>query len=146
MEVTPIGKSGFLSYRIAVTSLAGALLALFAVRLAFPTQDWGLSLVVAILVGTEAVAVAFVLLGLASNKVEGLAIAKLVNIGSFVPVLAGLPFAWRHAFGLVPSFWIGEMLGLNPAPIPFALALCLAVLTHLLAIWLFFWLAMRRSG
>ncbi|UNC92003.1 hypothetical protein [Candidatus Contubernalis alkaliaceticus] len=51
------------------------------------------------------------LVTLAGNKVEGLALSKITNIlslGLFVPWFLEAPY--RYLFGFLPSFWIGQMI------------------------------------
>lgn len=147
MEITPIGKSGFFAYRVAVTALIGFLVGLFSARLIFPELDWLMSSLLAGLLGMEAVTVAFVLLALAANKVEGLAITKLTNIGSVFPLVAIVPWPGRYLAGIVPSFWIGELLGLSSeAYLPAWLVVALAIAVHVAAAVAMFRFASRRLG
>jgi len=63
----------------------------------------------------------------AGNKVEGLALAKLSNIfvmGFIIPWVTQSPL--RYIFGVLPSFWMGEILS-NPQIHVFTM------LTHVLA-------------
>ncbi len=147
MEITPVGKGGFLTYRVTVTALVGFAVGLMTARLVFPELTWPLSVFLAVLVGFESIIVAFILLALASNKVEGLAITKLTNIGAVVPLIAALPSPWRYLGGLVPSYWFGELVGLSPAAyLPLAAAAILAVASHLLAAMVLFRLIANRVG
>lgn len=147
MEITPVGKGGFLTYRVTVTALVGFAVGLLTARLIFPELSWALSAFLAVLVGFESVIVAFILLALASNKVEGLAITKLTNLGAVVPLLAALPSPWRYVGSLVPSYWFGELVGLSPAAyLPLAAAGVLAVAAHALAAIVLFRLIANRVG
>lgn len=66
---------------------------------------------VALISALQGVVMAMLLVSLASNKVEGLALAKLT--GAF---LLGLPVPWllsaplKYLFALIPSVWMGELL------------------------------------
>lgn len=147
MEITPIGKGGFLAYRVAVTALLGFAVALFAARLMFPEMGWDLAAFISLLVAVEAVIVAFVLLAVASNKVEGLAITKLTNIGSIVPLVAILPWPWRYLAGIVPSYWLGELVTLSSVRyLPLWADAGLAVAVHVLAAMFMYRLITRRIG
>lgn len=147
MEITPVGKGGFLAYRVAVTALVGFAIGLFAARLIFPGLGWPLSAFLAALAGFESVIVAFILLALAANKVEGLAITKILNIGAIVPLAAALPSPWRLVGGVVPSYWIGELVGLaSVASLPLGVSAALAVAAHLAAAAILFRIIARRVG
>jgi hypothetical protein len=104
-------------------------------------------LLLSALLAIEAVTFAFLLLALAGNKVEGLALSKLLNFASIAPFLAALPWAWRYAGGVIPSFWIGETLQLSPGDsLPLPAVLLAGVATH--GVWAAgaLWLALRRIG
>ncbi len=99
------------------------------------------------LVAIEAVLAATLLPAIARNKVEGLALTKLTNIAGVVPLLAIIPSPWRLLGGLLPTYWIGEMLGLSTVePLPVALALGLAIAVHLGFAALLFRVLARRVG
>jgi len=147
MEVTPVGKGGFFAYRVANTALIGVVIGIVTARLLFPELGWAMSVFLAALVAIEAIIVAFILLALASNKVEGLAITKLTNIGSIVPLVAVMPWPWRYGAGVVPSYWIGELIGLSPvAFLPLAASAVLAFGVHVAAAILMYKLAVSRLG
>lgn len=134
LDVTPIGKGGFLAYRVTITALVTAAITFFAMRLMVPQAGWSMTLLLVTLVAANAVMVAAVLPTIARNKVEGLALSKVVNIALIVPLLAIIPSPWRYLGGVIPTYWIGELLQLSGedylgAPIVIALALA----THIAA-------------
>jgi fluoroquinolone transport system permease protein len=101
---------------------------------------------IVLMVASEAVIAAVLLPAFARNKVEGLALTKLTNIMAVVPLLALIPSPWRFLGGVVPSFWIGEiMFGVDPK-LPDPLILLFALTVHaawsVAALWLF----SRRVG
>lgn len=147
METTPTGKSGFLLYRLSVTCVVCFAVALIGARLLVADRGWGAALFLAALVALEAIIVAFILLALARNKVEGLALSKLINIGSVVPLLALLPSGLRYMGGLFPSYWIGEFLGISAPPTmnPWGAAV-MAIVVHLVWLLALVVLAKRRMG
>ena len=147
LDVTPVGKGGFLAYRVAVTALVTLILTLLAAAVVIPEQPWWLIVCIAILVALNAVAAAVVLPALARNKVEGLALTKLTNIAGVVPLLAALPSPWRYLGGIVPTYWIGEVLRLSPDyALPFWLALPIALAVTLAVISGLFRLLASRAG
>lgn len=147
MEVTPIGKGGFLLYRTAVAAAISFLLGLVSCWAIFPDMSIWLALMLSAMLSMEAVSVAFLLLALAGNKVEGLALSKLLNFASIAPILAALPWAWRYAGGVVPSFWIGEALQLSSGDaLPLAAVLGAGLVAHVAVAALSLLLALRRIG
>ena len=115
LDVTPVGKIGFLCYRVAVTVLVVAMLTGAATTVIVPDLEIAARGAVTMLVAGAAVLAAIVLPALARNKVEGLALTKLTNIASVVPLLAIIPSPWRHLGGIIPTYWLGELLELSRA-------------------------------
>jgi hypothetical protein len=110
IDVTPIGKEGLLLYRLAITMLLTAAITLPALQLLTPNLTIPAKLLVAILVSAEAAISAMILVALARNKVEGLALTKLTGLVSVVPLLAAIPSAMRLAAGIMPTYWVGELI------------------------------------
>jgi hypothetical protein len=147
LDVTPIGKSGFLAYRVTITAILGAAITLYAWPLILPAAAPAVALALAALVALNAVAAAVVLAALARNKVEGLALTKLTNLLSIVPLLAAIPSPLRHLSGFLPTYWVGELAGLTDvAPLPLPLAVPLALAVNLAVVLLLFRLFSRRVG
>jgi hypothetical protein len=147
VEVTPPGKVGFVAYRVGATMLIAAFVALLSVWLIFPAAGPAMTAVLMALGALQAAGGAIVLPALARNKVEGLAITKLTNLLSLAPLLAAIPSEWRYLGGVVPTFWIGEMLGLSgERAMAAGLVAAIALATHLAAAILLLALMARRPG
>jgi hypothetical protein len=147
LDVTPLGKGGFLAYRAGVTALVTAGITLLAWPLIAPVLTIGTAFLVAALVAAEAVAATVVLPAIARNKVEGLALTKLTNIAGIAPLLAFIPSPLRYIAGVVPTFWIGELLGpVTPPALPLAVSAILAIAVHTATVWFLFALFRRRPG
>jgi hypothetical protein len=144
IDVTPVGKSGFLAYRVGITALVAFAVTLYAWPLILPALNAGMVFLIGVLVAADAIASAVVLPAVARNKVEGLALTKLTNLLSVVPLLAFLPSPFRYLAGIVPTYWIGELLA--SSPLPFALVAGFAVLVHCVAVLLLFRVLRRRAG
>ena len=108
--VTPIGKKGYLASRLFFPAVLSGLVSfcvLTAFRLSVDSAliTAGLSLQSAVL----GMLTAMLIISLASNKVEGMAISKLSGLilfGMVIPfVLKG---SGKYVFGLLPSFWIAQ--------------------------------------
>ncbi len=146
LDITPPGKAGFLAYRVAVTAGVTALITLLAAPLVIPESGAGIDALIALLVAGEAVIAALLLPVFARNKVEGLALTKLTNIASLAPLLAIVPSPLRYAAGVVPPFWVGEML-LRPHAGGMGLAgvAGLGIGVHLAAVALLFGQVSKRA-
>jgi len=147
LETTPVGKGGFMQYRIVMVALMAALLTLLTLALNRPAWGVATAFGFALLVALEGVFATFILPALARNKVEGLAIAKLVNMLILGGLLALVPGAWRFAFFAVPTFWLGEFAGLpSGGGIGFLAGIGPALAVHLALVWLMYRFATRRLG
>lgn len=147
IDVTPVGKGGYVAYRVALSGLLIAAITLPATLILAPGLHPALALLVAVLVAIEGVSSAVVLPALARNKVEGLALTKVTNLFAMMPLIAIVPSAWRYLAGILPPFWIGDLLGLSAeARLPLAIAIPAAIVIHLIVAIGLFHLLGRRSG
>ena len=144
IDVTPVGKSGFLAYRSGVTALVAFAITLFAWPLVIPDATAGMAFFIAALTAAYAVAAAVVLPAIARNKVEGLALTKLTNFAIVFPLVAFVPSPLRYIAGIVPTYWIGELLA--PGSLSLVIAAPLAVASSVAAIAAAFALLGRRAG
>jgi len=147
IDVTPLGKSGLMTYRLFAAMAATACITLSVTLLALPEAGWILAGLITLLIALETAAVALILPALARNKVEGLALTKVINIAALVPYAAIFASPLRYIAGLVPTYWIGELLLPSAMP-PLALAVLVpvALISHVGAVVLCFWLLHRRAG
>lgn len=147
VDVTPVGKQGFIAYRAGATVAITFFITFVTAEFLLPEQQPLQRALIAVLVGIEAVAAAFVLPALARNKVEGLALTKLTNIGAIIPLAAIIPSPLRYLAGIIPTFWIGEMLGVSSQSyLPMPVIIILAIVTHVGAAVLFYRLISKRMG
>ncbi len=148
LDVTPVGKRGFMTYRIAVTAAITFAITLYGAALLLPEGGMALALVLALMIALDAVAVALILPALARNKVEGLALTKVNNLLSFFALLPLVPLPWRLLGSFIPTYWIGEII-LNTDPFPssgFVIASLIGIGLHVLMVVLFYRLQSRRAG
>lgn len=113
VDVTPVGKEGLLAYRLVAAGAMCLAITLIATPAVVPGAGPGVTLAMAAAVAMEAAIVAIVLPALARNKVEGLALTKVLNLAALVPLVAALPSGWRFVAAPVPTFWLGELVGLS---------------------------------
>lgn len=147
IDVTPLGKSGYFAYRVIVTGFLSWLISLFGIVLLLPEAGPVMPVFAAFLIAMEAVCVAVGLPAVARNKVEGLALNKLINIAALAPFLVFIPSPLRLLGGVVPTYWIGELIGSPPVIIlPMAANVLFALLVHVLVVVLLFRVAINRIG
>lgn len=147
LDTTPVGKSGFLAYRVGISAGITALIALYVCVLLAPGLDIARVVFLALLVAMEGAASAIILPAIARNKVEGLALTKLTNMVAVVPLIALIPSPFRYAAGIVPSYWVGELLGLSGGyALPMWLMSVVALLVHGTVLIFVFGLFKRRAG
>lgn len=109
LRVSPLPMRTYLGYRALLGVVVTAVYVL-ATMSASDLLPWRLLpplIPIALLAGLSALVVALLILLLAKNKVEGIAVVRALGI-----VVAGLPLLpaiidldWHLAFGLVPSYW-----------------------------------------
>lgn len=130
LDVTPMGKSGFVVYRVTVSAFATMLISALAWPLLVRDLPAVEGLTVAVLVGVETALIAMALPALARNKVEGLALTKLLNLLSLAPLAVLLPTPFRLLAWVVPSTFVGELLGLAAPLAPTAVLIAFALAVH----------------
>ncbi|WP_024874033.1 ABC transporter permease [Saccharomonospora piscinae] len=112
IRVSPVSMSRYLGYRSATTVVATLICVVGTLGASglLPARRLPLLVPIGLLTGLSALVVTLLILAMASNKVEGLAVIRGLGI-----VIAGLPLIpafldspWRLAFGVLPTFWPTE--------------------------------------
>ena len=135
--VTPLGGAGYYASRLGLPVLYSIVIApvLMAVFSLSGPDLWRV-LVIALIGGVFASANALLLMAFAGNKVEGLAVAKMVNIVMlpiFIPFFTDSP--WGMIAGVFPAYWMGALMT-GPA---------LMVAPAILISGLWLWVLYRRT-
>jgi len=111
-SVTPLSKSGYLFYRVAMPTIISFILSFFVFYFIGITECRIEFLIpVLLLCSLESPMMALFLAAFASNKVEGLALSKAFGILFFAPV-AGyfIESNWQYLAGIAPTFWVSKSL------------------------------------
>lgn len=111
LAVTPVGKRGYIISRLLFPAILSIPVTVVLVQFFFLTP-WNVPLLLLACLLSSALSVAATLLivALSSNRVEGMALAKLSGI-----VLLGLPIPFfissdmQYLFSPLPSFWIAKL-------------------------------------
>ena len=117
-RITPSGRHSYLLARIGLPMLWAYLSTVLVLIFFTHSMDRLPVILLAGLVGVlQGIVSCMLLVALANNKVEGLALAKLTNLlvlGFLFPWFISSPF--RYLFGFMPSFWIGQLIYLSGQP------------------------------
>lgn len=107
LMVTPMSNTSYLTYRIGVPLVIGFFITLLTYPLAGLVPVAPLDLVVVALLGAfTAPLTALFLAALAENKVAGLAMLKMLNGITILPVAAYfIPANWQWLAGIIPTYW-----------------------------------------
>jgi fluoroquinolone transport system permease protein len=111
-RITPAGGRAYLAARLGLPMVWAFISTLIVIILfALALADAAVILTTAVIGIFQGIIACMLLVVLAGNKVEGLALSKLTNF-----FIIGLPAAWfisspyKYVFGFLPSFWMGEIV------------------------------------
>ena len=149
VSVTPIQKSGYLTYKIAFSIAVSLLFGLtLPLILGLSQLDFIVLLPVALMSSLEAPIFALAVASFSGNKVEGLAFTKFLSVFDMVPVI---PFivknGWEYCAGVIPTFWPAKaLLDAKTGGWLFAFDLTAGFAMHIALLWLLLHIFRRRIG
>lgn len=108
--VTPLGKNGYLAARFCIPSIAAFLVTVVLLPVFKLTSLSMIDIILLAAGGTlQGIITSLLILTISSNKLEGMAVAKLSGLMMFG---AAIPFFIKddlqYVLFLLPSFWIGK--------------------------------------
>lgn len=109
---SPVGISGYLLSRVGVPTVL-AMIYCVLVTAVFKLSDLSFTriLLLSLCCGALGVTVALMIPSLAKNRVEGMAISKLAGLIMLgLPAALLLPAPLKYAAGILPSFWMTELV------------------------------------
>lgn len=112
LSVTPVGKTGYLLSRLGFPAIISAVFSTI-ILLFFSLTDTGILIgsALATLTAPIGVIISLLIVSLSSNKVEGMAIAKL---GGLIMIGAAIPFfitdTRQYLGAFLPSFWVTKVI------------------------------------
>ena len=109
--VTPVGRGGYLASRLVLPAVLGFFYSA-AVLAIFTVSGMGLAMNLMLSFGgaLTAVIISLLVVSLAKNKMEGMALVKLSGL-----MIIGIPAAYfvaqpvRYVLAFLPSFWLAEL-------------------------------------
>lgn len=146
LQVTPLPAAGFLAYRAALVVVLGCLasvlnMILMSNFLALPS--WPDMALIALMSGLPTPFYALIITSMSQNKVQGMALIKVVGLFVVVPVAAYfMPEPWQWLMGFAPSYWQAKLYwqvaaGATVWPVVLAGLVCAAL-------WMGVWLRVFR--
>jgi len=110
ISVTPVGKRGFVAYRLIAPTAAGFVLNLVLVGALAPAPvPFAAVLLPSAVAALEAPMMALYLAAFAANKVEGLVMVKAASILDLAPLApVFIPMPWQLAAGVLPTYWVAR--------------------------------------
>ncbi len=136
--VTPMSLGGYVLYRLSVPMLLGMGVTLLGYPLAglVPIAVGDL-LIVAALGSFTAPLTALFLASFAPNKVAGMALVKLLNMVSVLPLVAFfVPSTWQLVAGILPSYWPLKLFWRAVEDQPYGIYLIIGLAINVLAVGL----------
>lgn len=110
--VTPLGKIGYLISRLGIPTLMSfiftcILLPIFHIS----SLPFDMMILICILGCMQGLIVSLLVVSLSSHKLEGMAVAKMASLESFVVLIPYFMHnTYSYVFAWVPTFWIGKGL------------------------------------
>jgi fluoroquinolone transport system permease protein len=110
LRVTPVPPATYPAYRAGITIALTtfSVLASLAVSGQVDARTFALSVPIALMSGLLAPVLGFVMSSLGRNKIEGLAVMRVIGMAVFtVPMIPFfiLDSPWQLAFGVLPAYW-----------------------------------------
>ncbi|SES05884.1 fluoroquinolone transport system permease protein [Gracilibacillus ureilyticus] len=145
-SVTPITKTGYLLARITAPVIVTFFMSyLFILVQGIAIWDWATFLPISILLSLQAPIVTILLASLASNKVEGLALIKVINLMLFAPLI---DYIFSHPTAkfvmIFPLYWPVQAF-MQIGKEPFWLYVITGLFVTVFWLWLFGQMFRRRN-
>ncbi|UFJ39517.1 ABC transporter permease [Brevibacillus humidisoli] len=110
LAVTPLSHTRYLLYRMLGPVLVSTVLSFFVMPIAGinPLSLFEMIPIVATM-ALEAPIIALAMVSFAANKVEGMAVSKVLSLILIAPaVVYFVPSVWQYTAGILPSFWAAK--------------------------------------
>lgn len=127
-QITPAGGYYYLTARIGIPMAGVFIITILSVWIFHLTPlSFGVILTSSFVSALTGIALAMMVVSMADNRVEGLAISKLMGI-SFLGLIViwFVPKPYSYFCSFLPSFWIGKLImdGVNPFTLIIGISTC----------------------
>lgn len=138
--ITPLGREGYLKYRIISPMLVSTILSFFLVYFSNMISISFIKLVPIIFMASlEAVMIALFLGAFGENRVDGLAMTKALGVLIVVPVVDKLvDFKFNWILGIFPTYWVPKAVEVSNTASNFLLVVILGFLVHIIYAFLLY--------
>ncbi len=119
VSVTPFGKVRYLAVRLGAASVLSAIASLAMLPLVgLPRPGFAALILPAAASGLLAPVYALLMAGFAENRIEGLAVGKLLGLVNLIPLAVLLPYPLRAAAWPLAPYWITEAYRMAAIAVP----------------------------
>lgn len=110
--VTPLGKTGYLISRLGIPTLLSLIITCLLLPLFhLSSLSLHMMLLICILGSLQGLIVSLLVVSLSSHKLEGMAVAKMASLESFIILIPYfIQDIYSYLFAWVPTFWLGKGL------------------------------------
>lgn len=139
-EITPLRKKGYLIYRLTSPIILSVFLSVFLFYFSNLIKISFIKVILIIVIASmEAPIITLILGSIAENRVEGLALSKLIGIFFALPIILSLvDIKYKWLLGFFPTYWIPKMLNGNLySSLDFILYMMAAFSIHVIYIFVF---------
>lgn len=108
--VTPLMRNGYLAYRLILPTLISLVMSVLFLGFSGVSQPQQVNIAVLLLLVLETPLLAMLLATFAANKVEGLALSKIIGLTLLGAVFAYfVPEPWQLLAGVFPTYWPAKL-------------------------------------
>lgn len=108
--VTPLRKKGYIAYRLTLPVVIACVMSALFLLASGVTRQQPENGAVLLLLVLEAPLISLFLVTLAANKVEGLALSKMIGLLLLGAVSAYfVPLPWQYLAGILPTYWPSKL-------------------------------------
>jgi fluoroquinolone transport system permease protein len=133
LQATPLSMNTYLAYRLAIpvlVSFGGTYLVLWLMNVG--DMPYGKLLPIALLAALEGPIFGLMLVAVAKNKVQGLALMKGLGIFTVAPIAAWfVAEPWQYLFGLIFTYWPAKAFWQAMDGEPMGLSIAIGLVLHL---------------
>ncbi|WP_025028471.1 hypothetical protein [Caldalkalibacillus mannanilyticus] len=137
LAVTPLQKKGYLMVRLVFPMCLTAVMSLFLIFYTELSPITGSTIpLLLILLALEAPMFGLFLVAFASNKVEGLALAKVSGILTMTPLAVYfISWPWQGIFTVLPTYWMAQLFELQESLIQTLGIFMVGLFLHMGILW-----------
>lgn len=132
-SITPLGKEKYILYRLALPILLNLIISMFTLYFSnlIEIEIFKGTLLI-LMASLEGVILALVLVNFCQNRVDGLALSKVIGFFFIIPVIDRcIDFKFNFILGISPTYWVPKGIQLADSS-KFYLIIILGFLIHIL--------------